>query len=63
MKLLSFLLSVFGLLILVKGIKPTLEFINKTTEKELVKFFGLIAILITLIFYVYVMFNFLKKYV
>ena len=47
--------------ILAKGIKPTLEFINKTTEKELVKFFGLIAILITLIFYVYVMFNFLKK--
>ena len=63
MELLSYFLSVFGLFILAKGIKPTLEFINKTTEKELVKFFGLIAILITLIFYVYVMFNFLKKYV
>ena len=39
MELLSFFLSVFGLFILAKGIKPTLEFINKTTEKELVKLF------------------------
>ena len=61
MELLGFVLGIFGLFIFTKGIKPTLEFINKTTEKELVKFFGLIAILITLIFYVYVMFSFLKK--
>ena len=61
MELLGYVLGIFGLFIFTKGIKPTLEFINKTTEKELVKFFGLIAILTTLIFYVYVMFNFLKK--
>lgn len=61
MELLGYVLGIFGLFIFTKGIKPTLEFINKTTEKELVKFFGLIATFATLIFYVWVLFNFLSK--
>ena len=61
MELLGYVLGIFGLFILTKGIKPTLEFINKTTEKELVKFFGLMATFATLIFYVWMLFNFLSK--
>ena len=61
MELLGYVLGIFGLFILTKGIKPTLEFINKSTEKELVKFFGLMAIFATLIFYVWMLFNFLSK--
>lgn len=61
MELLGYVLGIFGLFIFTKGIKPTIEFINKTTEKELVKFFGLIAIFATLIFYVYMLFYFLSK--
>ena len=61
MELLGYVLGIFGLFIFTKGIKPTLEFINKTTEKELVKFFGLIATIATLIFYVWMLFNFLSK--
>ena len=61
MELLGYVLGIFGLFIFMKGIKPTLEFINKTTEKELVKFFGLMATLATLIFYVWMLFNFLSK--
>ena len=59
MELLGYVLGIFGLFIFTKGIKPTLEFINKTTEKELVKFFGLMATFATLIFYVGILFNFL----
>ena len=61
MELLGYVLGIFGLFIFSKGIKPTLEFIDKTTEKELVKFFGLMAIFATLIFYVWMLFNFLSK--
>ena len=61
MELLGYVLCIFGLFIFTKGIKPTLEFINKTTEKELVKFFGLMATFATLIFYVWMLFNFLSK--
>ena len=61
MELLGYVLGIFGLFIFTKGIKPTIEFLNKTTEKELVKFFGLMAIFATLIFYVWMLFNFLSK--
>lgn len=61
MELLGYVLGIFGLFIFTKGIKPTLEFINKTTEKELIKFFGLMATFATLIFYLYVLINFLSK--
>ena len=61
MELLGYVLGIFGLFIFIKGIKPTLEFINKTTQKELVKFFGLMATFATLIFYVWMLFNFLSK--
>ena len=61
MEFLGFVLGIFGLFILTKGIKPTIEFINKTTEKELVKFFGLMAVFATLLFYVFMLFNFLSK--
>ncbi|OUU48084.1 MAG: hypothetical protein CBC28_05110 [Flavobacteriaceae bacterium TMED68] len=61
MELLGYVLGIFGLFVFAKGIKPTLEFINKTTEKELVKFFGLMATFATLIFYFYLLFNFLTK--
>ena len=61
MELLGYVLGIFGLFIFTKGIKPTIEFLNKTTEKELVKFFGLMATFATLIFYVWMLFNFLSK--
>ena len=63
MELLGFVLGIFGLFIFTKGIKTTLEFINRTTEKELVKFFGLMAVFATLLFYVFMLFNFLSKYI
>ena len=39
MELLGYVLGIFGLFIFTKGIKPTLEFINKTTEKRVSQIF------------------------
>ena len=62
MELLACVLAIFGLFILIKGIKPSIEWLNKTTDKELIKVIGLIAAIITILFYIFVMFNFLSNF-
>ena len=54
--------AIFGLFILIKGIKPSIEWLNKTTDKELVKGIGLIAAIITILFYIFVMLNYLINF-
>ena len=62
MELLAYVLAIFGILILLKGIKPSIEWLNKTSDKELVRGVGLIAAIITVFFYIFVMFNFLSNF-
>lgn len=62
MELLAYVLAIFGILILLKGIKPSIEWLNKTSDKELVRGVGLIAAIITVLFYIFVMFNFLSNF-
>ena len=62
MELLAYVLAIFGLFMLLKGIKPTIEWLNKITDKELIKGIGLIAAIITILFYIFVMFNFLSNF-
>ena len=62
MELLAYVLAIFGLVMLLKGIKPTIEWLNKITDKELIKGIGLIAAIITILFYIFVMFNFLSNF-
>ena len=62
MELLAYVLAVLGLLILIKGFRPTLLWISKTTDKELVKGVGFIALLMTVLFYIFVMVQFLRTY-
>ena len=62
MELLAYVLAIFGILMLLKGIKPSIEWLNKTSDKELVRGVGLIAAIITVLFYIYVMFNFLSNF-
>ena len=62
MEVLAYVLAIFGLVMLLKGIKPTIEWLNKTTDKELVKGIVLIAAIITKLFYIFVMFNFLSNF-
>ena len=62
MELLAYVLAIFGILMLLKGIKPSIEWLNKTSDKELVRGVGLIAAIITVLFYIFVMFNFLSNF-
>ena len=62
MELLGYVLAVFGLFVFIKGIKPTVEFINKTNEKELAKGIGFIAIVLTFAFYIFVSISYLMTY-
>ena len=62
MELLAYVLAMFGILLLLKGIKPSIEWLNKTSDKELVRGVGLIAAIITVLFYIFVMFNFLSNF-
>ena len=62
MELLAYVLAIFGLVMLLKGKKPSIEWLNKTTDKELVKGIGLIAAITTILFYIFVMFNFLSNF-
>lgn len=62
MELLAYVLAIFGILMLLKGIKPSIEWLNKTSDKELVRGVGFIAAIITVLFYIYVMFNFLSNF-
>jgi len=55
-------LALFGLILLLKGIQPTLKWINTTTEKELIKGTAALLTLMTLFFYVFVMVTHLNKF-
>ena len=62
MELLAYVLAIFGLVMLLKRIKPSIEWLNNATEKELIKGVGLIAAIITIIFYIFVMLNYLINF-
>jgi len=62
MELLAYFLALFGFLIMIKGINPTLKWINKSTDKELVKGVGFISILLTIGFYLYIATHYLLNF-
>jgi hypothetical protein len=62
MELLAYSLAIFGFFILVKGIKPTIEWINKMTNKDLAKVIVIIAIFLTLCFYLFSTINYLLSF-
>ena len=52
MELLAYTLAVFGFFVLIKGIKPTIEWINSITDKDLAKGIASIAIFLPVCFYI-----------
>jgi hypothetical protein len=52
MELLAYTLAIFGFFVLIKGIKPTIEWINSITDKDLAKGIAIIAIFLTVCFYI-----------
>jgi hypothetical protein len=62
MELLAYFLAFWGLFIFIKGVKPSYNWISKTSEKELLKGVGFITLILAICFYVFVMFNYLKNY-
>ena len=52
MELLAYTLAFFGVFVLIKGIKPTMEWINSIIDKDLGKGVVLIAILLAVSFYI-----------
>ena len=62
MELLAYTLAIFGFFMLVKGIKPTIEWINKMTNKALAKAIAFIAIFLTLCFYLFSSINYLLSF-
>jgi len=62
MELLAYTLAIFGFFILVKGIKPTIEWINNKTNKDLAKVIVIIAIFLTLCFYLFSTINYLLSF-
>ncbi|MFL2598409.1 MAG: hypothetical protein ACJ0P4_11095 [Flavobacteriaceae bacterium] len=52
MELLAYTLAFFGVFVLIKGIKPTMEWINSIIDKDLGKGVVLIAILLAVCFYI-----------
>ena len=61
MELLAYFLA-FGFFVLVKGAKPALDWIGRHTAKDLAKGIGFIAVVLSLFFYVWVMFGYLKSF-
>ena len=59
MELLAYVLAFFGFFILIKGIKPTIVLINNITDKDLVKGVVIIAIFLTVFFYLFAIINYL----
>ena len=59
MELLAYVLAFFGFFILIKGIKPTIVWINNITDKDLAKGVVLIAIFLTVCFYPFAVINYL----
>ena len=62
MELLSYVLSFFGFFILIKGIKPTIDWVNNNTDKDLVKGVVIIAIFLTVCFYPFAIINYLFSF-
>ena len=59
MELLAYVLAFFGFFILIKGIKPTIVWINNITDKDLAKGVVIVAIFLTVFFYPYAIINYL----
>ena len=59
MELLAYVLAFFGFFILIKGIKPTIVWINNITDKDLAKGVVIIAIFLTVCFYSFAVINYL----
>ena len=59
MDLLAYVLAFFGFFILIKGIKPTIVWINNITDKDLAKGVVIIAIFLTVCFYPFAVINYL----
>ena len=57
MELLAYVLAFFGFFILIKGIKPTIVWINNITDKDLAKGVVIIAIFLTVCFYPFAVLN------
>ncbi|MDC1217805.1 hypothetical protein N8131_06805 [Flavobacteriaceae bacterium] len=62
MELLAYTLAVSGLFILIKGAKPSIEWIGKNTNKDLSKVIGFILVALTISFYLFVMIKYLIEY-
>tara|TARA_B100000768_G_scaffold175327_1_gene186623 strand:- start:1130 stop:1318 length:189 start_codon:yes stop_codon:yes gene_type:complete len=59
MELLAYVLAFFGFFILIKGIKPTIVWINNITDKDLARGVIIIAIFLTICFYPFAVINYL----
>ena len=59
MELLAYILAFFGFFILIKGIRPTIVWINNITDKDLAKGVVIIAIFLTVCFYPFAVINYL----
>ena len=62
MELLAYTLAVFGFFVLIKGIKPTMEWINNIIDNNLGKGVALIAILLAVCFYIFAAVNYLFSF-
>ena len=62
MELLAYFLALSGFFILLKGVKPTIEWINNITEKNLAKGVVIIAIFLTICFYLIAIINYLLSF-
>jgi len=59
MELFAYVLAFFGFFILIKGIKPTIVWINNITDKDLAKGVVIITIFLTVCFYPFAVINYL----
>ena len=62
MELLAYTLAVFGFFVLIRGIKPTMEWMNNIIDKDLGKGVALIAILLAVCFYIFAAVNYLLSF-
>ena len=62
MELLAYCLSLFGLFMIIKGAKPTIQWIGNNSDKELLKGIGLLAIVLTICFYIIAIIHYLKDF-
>jgi uncharacterized membrane protein HdeD (DUF308 family) len=62
MELLAYCLSLFGLFMIIKGAKPTIEWISNNTDKELLKGIGFVAVILTIGFYIIAIIHYLEDF-